>query len=89
MQFENQKVLKPITSTTEARHSEKEWIPYTKAIGRISAELIIPYPPGIPLFIVGEKITVAKLAYLTDLLAYGAEFQGNHQLQEKLICVLK
>ena len=89
MQFENQKVSKPITSITEARHSEKEWIPYTKAIGRISAELIIPYPPGIPLFVVGEKITVGKLAYLTELLTYGAEFQGNHQLQEKCICVLK
>lgn len=89
MQLEGQKLSKPIISITTARQSEKEWIPYTKAIGRISAELIIPYPPGIPLFIVGEKITVAKLAYLTDLLAYGTEFQGNHQLQEKLICVLK
>ena len=89
MQLEGQKVSKPAISITKARQSEKEWIPYTKAIGRISAELIIPYPPGIPLFVVGEKITVAKLAYLTDLLAYGAEFQGNHQLQDKLICVLK
>ena len=89
MQLENQKVSKPITSIAKARQSEIEWIPYTKAIGRISAELIIPYPPGIPLFVVGEKITVGKLAYLTDLLAYGAEFQGNHQLQEKRICVLK
>ena len=89
MQLEGQKLSKPIISITTARQSEKEWIPYTKAIGRISAELIIPYPPGIPLFVVGEKITVAKLAYLTDLLAYGAEFQGNHQLQDKLICVLK
>ncbi len=89
MQLEVQKVSKPIVPITKARQSEKEWIPYTKAIGRISAELIIPYPPGIPLFVVGEKITVAKLAYLTDLLAYGVDFQGNHQLQEKHICVLK
>ena len=89
MQLENQKVSKPITSIRKARQSEIEWIPYTKAIGRISAELIIPYPPGIPLFVVGEKITIGKLAYLTDLLAYNAEFQGNHQLQEKRICVLK
>jgi arginine/lysine/ornithine decarboxylase len=89
MQLEVQKVSKPIVPITKARQSEQEWIPYTKAIGRISAELIIPYPPGIPLFVVGEKITVAKLTYLTDLLACGAEFQGNHQLQEKQICVLK
>ncbi len=89
MQLESEKVSKPTISITEVRQSEKEWIPYTKAIGRISAEFIIPYPPGIPLLVVGEKITVAKLTYLTDLLAYGAEFQGNHQLKEKRICVLK
>ena len=69
--------------------AEKEWISYTKAIGRIAAEMIIPYPPGIPLFLKGEKITVAKLAYLAELQSFGADFQGNHQLSENRICVIK
>lgn len=66
---------------------ERQWIPYMRAIGRTSAEMIIPYPPGIPLLLPGEKITVAKLKQLEDFLAVGVVFQGNHRLQEKSICV--
>ena len=35
---------------------ETEWIPYEEAVGRVAAASIIPYPPGIPLLIGGEKI---------------------------------
>lgn len=68
---------------------KKEWIPYVRAIGRIAADMVIPYPPGIPLFLPGEKITVAKLSQLEDLLAMGASFQGNHRLEEKRICIFQ
>ena len=68
---------------------EKEWVPYMRAIGRVSASMIIPYPPGIPLLLPGEKITVAKLSQLEELLASGAVFQGQHRLGEKLIYVVK
>lgn len=89
MDLEIQKVSSPVMSLTQVQQAEKEWISYTKAIGRISAEMIIPYPPGVPLFTIGEKITVAKLAYLTELLSFDADFQGNHQLDQKQICVIK
>lgn len=89
MEIGIEKVTTPIYTFEEIRQLETEWIPYTKAIGRISTQLLIPYPPGIPLFIPGEKITLNKLAYLTELLAYGAEIQGHHQLEEKLIQVVK
>jgi arginine/lysine/ornithine decarboxylase len=74
---------------TEVENSEKEWISYTKAIGRISAEMIIPYPPGIPLFIKGEKITVEKLKQLAELKSFNIDFQGTHQLEQNLIRVIK
>ena len=64
-------------------------MPYMRAIGRVAASTIIPYPPGIPLLVPGEKITVAKLSQLEELLAIGAVFQGEHRLQEKLIYVIK
>lgn len=73
----------------EIDSSVKEWIPYMRAIGRVSANMLIPYPPGIPLFVPGEKITVAKLSELEELLAIGAAFQGAHRLHEKLIHVIK
>lgn len=68
---------------------EKEWVPYTRAIGRICAGSIIPYPPGIPLILPGEKITVQILSQLEEFLALGASFQGEHRLDENLIYVIK
>lgn len=66
-----------------------EWIPYTRSIGRIAKGMVIPYPPGIPLLIAGEKITVAILTELEEWLAKGAVFQGKHRLAEKLIYVVE
>ena len=79
----------PEYSYDELEQLEKEWVPYMRALGRVSASMLIPYPPGIPLFLPGEKITVAKLSQLEELLAVGAAFQGQHRLNEKLIYVIK
>lgn len=67
---------------------ETEWIPYAKALGRISAGVVVPYPPGIPLVLPGERWTLDKLESLADYLAASAQIQGEHRLEEKLICVL-
>ncbi|RHW31779.1 aminotransferase class I/II-fold pyridoxal phosphate-dependent enzyme [Lysinibacillus yapensis] len=79
----------PDYSYDEMEQLEKEWVPYMRAIGRTAAGMLIPYPPGIPLFLPGEKITVAKLSQLEELLSVGAAFQGKHRLDEKLVYVLK
>ena len=36
-----------------------------KAAGRIAAELVTPYPPGVPVLAPGERITQEVLDYLT------------------------
>ena len=87
--FEMTTISRPELSFGEIEQAKKEWIPYMRAIGRVAASTITPYPPGIPLFVPGEKITVAKLSQLEELLAIGAMFQGEHRLQEKLIYVIK
>ncbi len=46
------------------------------AIGKISAESICPYPPGIPVIIPGEIITTDALAYLRQILDLGGEIVG-------------
>ncbi|MEG0471172.1 MAG: aminotransferase class I/II-fold pyridoxal phosphate-dependent enzyme [Solibacillus sp.] len=89
VEFDISAVTKPELSFIQIEHAEKEWVPYMRGIGRVAASTIIPYPPGIPLFIPGEKITVAKLSQLEELLAIGAAFQGEHRLHEKLIYVIK
>jgi lysine decarboxylase len=43
-----------------------EVVPVAEAAGRISAELITPYPPGIPAIFPGERINAAVLDYLTS-----------------------
>ena len=88
-QFEMSAIIKSELSFAQIEQAEKEWVPYMRAIGRVAASTLIPYPPGIPLFIPGEKITIAKLGQLEELIAIGAAFQGEHRVQEKLIYVIK
>ena len=47
-----------------------------EAEGEISAELICPYPPGIPLLSPGETITRAVIEIIEELQAAGATWQG-------------
>lgn len=47
-----------------------------EAIGKISAESICPYPPGIPVLIPGEIITTDALEYLRQILDLGGELVG-------------
>lgn len=84
-----QAITKPEYTYEQLLQAEVEWIPYMRAIGRISAKMLIPYPPGIPLFVPGEKITVAKLSRLEEMLEIGASFQGEHRLEQKCIAVIK
>lgn len=83
-----QEISVPELTFEEMDTEAREWIVYTKALGRISAAMVVPYPPGIPLILPGEKWSVAKLEELMDYLATGAQIQGDHRLEEKLICVL-
>jgi arginine decarboxylase len=41
-----------------------ETVPIDRAVGRVCAELIAPYPPGIPVLAPGEQITADTLAAL-------------------------
>lgn len=48
----------------DAFYSEKEIVPKTEAIGRISGEIIAECPPGISILVPGELITEEHLPYL-------------------------
>ncbi|WP_375425815.1 aminotransferase class I/II-fold pyridoxal phosphate-dependent enzyme [uncultured Friedmanniella sp.] len=48
-----------------------EVVPIDLATGRISAELVAPYPPGIPVLAPGERITEGTLTALTQARAAG------------------
>ncbi|HEY1590755.1 MAG TPA: amino acid decarboxylase [Solirubrobacteraceae bacterium] len=60
----------------EAFLGEGETVPVDEAIGRISAESIAGYPPGVPTLLPGERITPEVVAYLRELTAAGARLHG-------------
>jgi arginine decarboxylase len=46
------------------------------ALGKVSAEMVVPYPPGIPLLVPGEKVSEAVLATILQLLEEGVHLVG-------------
>jgi arginine/lysine/ornithine decarboxylase len=53
-----------------------EMVPWRKAAGRISAEMICPYPPGIPVTAPGERLTAEVVDYLQQVVAAGGMVEG-------------
>jgi arginine/lysine/ornithine decarboxylase len=68
---------------------EREVISISEAAGQVCAETIIPYPPGIPLLLMGELITEEKVKHLTQLMNTGARFQGGSLLDRNQINIVK
>jgi lysine decarboxylase len=60
-----------------------------EAVGKVAAESIIPYPPGVPVLLKGEKITQQVVDYIAQLKGLGARFQGNNQLKSNYIYIYK
>jgi arginine decarboxylase len=63
--------LEQVMLPREAFFAEVEQVPVEKAAGRVAAELVSPYPPGVPVLAPGELITQEALDYLTSGIAAG------------------
>ncbi len=50
-----------VTSPREAFFAPRESVPVERAVGRVCAELVAPYPPGIPVLAPGEEVTVEAI----------------------------
>ena len=53
-----------------------EMVEWRRAAGRVSAEMICPYPPGIPITAPGERLTPEVVDYLRQLAAAGVMVEG-------------
>ena len=58
------------------------------AVGRVSAESIAGYPPGIPALLPGERITAEAIDYLRELRTSGARLHGASDPEFRTIVVL-
>lgn len=65
----------------EQARLEKVDIPMEEAAGKICAQVIVPYPPGIPLLFPGEIISEEAIEQIRLLRASGAKFQGDEALK--------
>nr|WP_320115788.1 aminotransferase class V-fold PLP-dependent enzyme [uncultured Desulfuromonas sp.] len=54
----------------------RESVSYEQAIGRTSAGLVTPYPPGIPLLVPGQAVEKGAITYLRSLVAQNVHIQG-------------
>jgi lysine decarboxylase len=54
----------------------QEVVPFREAEGRIAAESLAAYPPGIPNVLPGERLTAPTLDYIQSTLAQGGSLRG-------------
>jgi arginine decarboxylase len=83
--FENEVVCPP----RDAFLGENEKVAVDDASGRVSAEAIAGYPPGIPVLLPGERITDEVIAYLRELKSVGARLHGASDPAFRTICVMR
>jgi lysine decarboxylase len=60
----------------EAFLGAQEVVPVDDAVGRIAAESLAAYPPGIPNVLPGERITAETWEYIRTILEHGGSLRG-------------
>lgn len=75
-------------SLRDAYYSNKISIKLNEAEGYISAEIVVPYPPGIPLILPGELITKENIEYLNLIKKAGIQISGMEDSQCENILVV-
>jgi arginine decarboxylase len=73
----------------EAYLGPKESVLLNRSRGRIAAELIAPYPPGIAVLVPGERVTAEVVDYLSAAVRAGYRFQGPADLTLRTIQVVR
>jgi arginine/lysine/ornithine decarboxylase len=63
-------------SPRDAFFGQRRQSPLRQAIGAWSAELVCPYPPGIPVLLPGEQVSAAAVDYLLQVQAAGGTISG-------------
>ena len=78
----------PTLTLRQAYFAPTETVPISQASDRLCGELICPYPPGIPLLMPGEMITIEAIEYLHQVLTAGGTVTGCKDTTLKTIQVL-
>ncbi|MBL8449881.1 MAG: arginine/lysine/ornithine decarboxylase [Dechloromonas sp.] len=68
--------MRPADAFARMAHREIERVPVDALEGRVTAVLLTPYPPGIPLLIPGERFNATICSYLKFAREFNAGFPG-------------
>lgn len=76
-----------VLSPREAFMAPKRKIPLKESLGKIVGETISPYPPGIPLIVMGEEMTYEIMKIL--LTAEERRWQGWEDFEQQMISIVE
>jgi len=79
---------KMIVSPRDAFYSHKKSVPLKESVGEIAGEMIMAYPPGIPVICLGERITQDIVDYIEVLKEQKCQMQGTADPHINSIMVL-
>ena len=65
-----------VMTPREAFLGPQEIVPTEEAVGRVAAESLAAYPPGIPNVLPGERLAAETLDYIRQTLAHGGSLRG-------------
>ncbi len=75
-------------SPQKAFYSKKKSVPIRESAGMICSELVMCYPPGIPILAPGEQITEEIIEYILYAKDKGCSMQGTQDPYMEYLCVL-
>jgi arginine decarboxylase len=78
-----------VMTPREAFLGPQEVIPFDAAAGRIAAEGLAAYPPGIPNVLPGERLTAETLDYIRESVAHGGYVRGGSDRELKTLRVAR
>jgi arginine decarboxylase len=73
----------------EAFLGPQEVVPFDEAAGRIAAESLAAYPPGVPNVLPGERLTRETLDYIRENVAHGAHVRGSSDRELRTLRVAR
>jgi arginine decarboxylase len=71
----------------EAAGKDKVWIKISDAVGKVCAEMVVPYPPGVPVICPGEIILDDTIGYICSIIELGGNVTGLKDNSK--ICVIR
>jgi lysine decarboxylase len=73
----------------EAFLGPQEVVPFEQATGRIAAESLAAYPPGVPNVLPGERMSRETLDYIRESVAHGGHVRGSSDRELRTLRVAR